>query len=350
LAGKRHGALDGPELTPALLAHLAQRAESFDPYSRGIEGWSRYVLVMPRSASSRHLVFLLIGDNGLPEIVVKLPRIPDDDSGIRQEARNLRLLAARLSSGDARVPRVLLFDRWGSRRLLVEEALNGETLQPARQIHRAVDDVLAWLRVATAPSGTRRMVGTRYASLVARPLSMATRVLAAAGADAARLRSLAERTLSPLRGSQLPLVFEHGHLGCRSILRLRQGGIGVIDWEYGRPDGVPLADLSFFLSSLTEGARRDLSPQGVVEELMAPGSWRRDTLEAFARGLYVPPRLVTPLIVLAWTRQLAALSLRLHPGLADPSADVPYQVAASVATHRHRWVWEAALRVAASER
>jgi hypothetical protein len=342
--------LDRPELTPALLAHLAHKAESLELPSPGAAEWSSYVLVTPRFGSSRHIAFLLIGNHGVPDLVVKLARIAGDDAGILREANNLRLLAPRLGTGEARVPRVRLLDRWNNRRVLVEEALNGAPIQPERQLQHAVDDTLTWLRVATAPSGMRRMVGTRYVNLVVRPLRLAARVLAAAGADAAQLHAVAERTLSQLRGSPLPLVFEHGHLGFQNVIRLRQGGIGVIDWEDGRPDGVPLSDLVFFLTRVAEANESHASdPQATVEELMAPGSWGRDTLEAFALDQHVPPRLVPPLIVLSWTRRLAAMSLQLDPGLADASAEVPYDLAASVARHRYRWLWESALRAAASE-
>jgi hypothetical protein len=350
LAGKHHGAVDRPELTPSLLLHLENKAASLEPALPAIEDWTNYVLVLPKHGNARHLVFLLVGKNGMPAVVVKLSRIPGDDAGIVREAQNLRLLAPRLTTGQARAPRVLLLDRWHNRRLLVEQALNGEALEPGKHSQRDVDDVLGWLQVAAKPSGSRRMVGTRYESLVARPLRLAARVLAAAGADAGRLHSVAERTLSSLRGSQLPVVFEHGHLGFRNIIRLDEGGIGVIDWEYGRPDGVPLSDIVFFLSCVAEAkGRYESTAQASIEELMSPRSWGRDTLEAFARGLKVPPRLVSPLIVLSFTRQLATLSMQLLPGLGDPSADVSYKVAASVAHHRYRWLWESALTAAALE-
>jgi hypothetical protein len=341
--------VDGPTLTPAILDYLAHRAQS-SPSSQQIRDWSGYILLKPRSTNSRRLVFLVVDSQGVPALVVKLSRIPGDDAGIEQEARNLRLLGLALGDGEARVPRLLLLDRWSGRRLLVEEALDGEPLSPSEPFEHAVADGLRWLQVATAPSGVRRMVGTRYAGLVAEPLGLASRVLATAGEDAGRLYSIAHRTLSVLRGVPLPLVFEHGDLEYRNVIRLRRGGIGVVDWEFGRPDGVPLSDLIFFLSFAAEAsARPQLSPMAVVEGLMAPGSWGRDTLEDFARGLNVPPRLVPPLIVLSWTRQLATLSLRLVPGLMDPSVAVPRDVADAVARHRYRWVWESALRAAAIE-
>src|SRR5690606_23163251 len=66
-------------------------------------------------------------------------------------------------------------------------------------------------------------------------------------ASAGSLVGATTAALATLRSSALPPVFEHGDLGHPNLVVLADGGIGVLDWETARRDGLPLHDLVFFL-------------------------------------------------------------------------------------------------------
>jgi aminoglycoside phosphotransferase (APT) family kinase protein len=60
---------------------------------------------------------------------------------------------------------------------------------------------------------------------------------------------LADRTaqiLGAFGDVAVPAVLEHGDLAPPNLLRLRDGRLGVVDWEVADHEGLPLGDLLFF--------------------------------------------------------------------------------------------------------
>lgn len=53
--------------------------------------------------------------------------------------------------------------------------------------------------------------------------------------------------LTPLANRKWPVVFQHGDFAPWNILRMSDGSIRAIDWEYGTAEGFPFIDLTFFM-------------------------------------------------------------------------------------------------------
>ena len=51
--------------------------------------------------------------------------------------------------------------------------------------------------------------------------------------------------LEPLRDAAVPTVAEHGDLTHPKLIRLRDGRIGVVDWELAEIEGLAGSDLCF---------------------------------------------------------------------------------------------------------
>src|SRR3954451_1076467 len=105
-------------------AFLRERGATFAV--EGLDaGWST-VLVTPWWHASRHVVALVYSRrDGRMALVLKLPRRPGDEGGIRKEAESLRLLAQVSPSAAERGPRVVALTRFRGISLLAETAVCG---------------------------------------------------------------------------------------------------------------------------------------------------------------------------------------------------------------------------------
>jgi aminoglycoside phosphotransferase len=274
------------------------------------------LLVTPRFRASRHVVFLVV-EHGRSEpcLVAKLPRLAEGEA-LAREAANLRAIQGRGAGFDS-IPRVIAFEACGDRPLLVETVLAGSALDAAAVRRdaapwcRAVADWLA----ALDPAPTRARLDPHwFARLVEEPLDALARLARLSPEEARaieRTRALARR----LRGDPLPAVFEHGDLSPPNVLRLHDGGIGVLDWELAEPRGLPGGDLFFFLTWVAWARDRATTPEtqcrAFGRAFFGAGAWARSFVRAYARGLGLPVDALTPLFVLGWARTLARYVDRL---------------------------------------
>jgi hypothetical protein len=166
------------------------------------------------------------------------------------------------------------------------------------------------------------------------------RLEAAAGVrDALGARVLA--ALNPIAAATLPRAIEHGDMGPPNLLRRRDGSLGVIDWETGQLDGLPLVDLIFALGAIAAARQHAKLPQDHADAVSAAidGGWARPVIDGEARRLGIAADLVPPLIVACWARQLGAMAERqgaLHA--AASAAD-----AVHLLHHRYRLILERSL-------
>ena len=79
-----------------------------------------------------------------------------------------------------------------------------------------------------------------------------------------------------LAGVQLPCVYSHGDYSVDNVLVNPDTAeiTGLIDWEYGRKDGLPLVDVYLFLSSRYERVR-DISPSLAYTETAVMGNFNQ---------------------------------------------------------------------------
>jgi aminoglycoside phosphotransferase (APT) family kinase protein len=323
----------------AIQTFLERRRKELGLERYGLGEAMTCVLVTPRFRASRHVVVLVFppGDT-TPALVVKVPRLAGDDEGVRREAAALTALHA--DGTLETVPRVVAFDGG----MLVETALAGRPLVRAdvrRSREACVAALEAWLTELERARPGGEVSPSDYERLLEEPLRRFSLALPDEGVVSRTLELTA-----PLRADAVPLVFEHGDLSEPNLIRLRDGRIGVLDWELAEPRGLPAHDLVFFLAYAAFAAAGATTAERQAaayrDAVLRPGGWARLRLLAYAEGRGIDPELVGPLALACWARQTAALLERTGGGRSSP------ELVEWLRRNRYYVLWRESLRWAES--
>ena len=304
------------------------------------------VIVTPRFRASSHVVFLLLAD-GRPDpvLVAKVPRLANTSPSLQREVANLRVIQSARPGGFDSIPRVVAFEEYGHRPILIETALVGrpmDRLAVRRNLTGSCDVVTRWLTEMRHPHQNGRAASTGwFEQLVEQPLNDFAHAFPLSGEETRLLESTWD-LVAPLRDSGLPLVFEHGDLCHPNLLVLHRGGLGVIDWELAEPRGLPTYDLFFFLTYAAFAQHHATDNRQYVsayrEAFFGPSAWARPYVRTYAERLQLPPRVLTPLLALCWVRYLISLLTRLgEAGRSDRTVGV--DTAAWLRTNRYYALW-----------
>ncbi|MFQ5858336.1 MAG: aminoglycoside phosphotransferase family protein [Anaerolineae bacterium] len=313
------------------LAFLRNNWRRLDLWDYGTPDRLTCVIMTPRFRASGHVVFLMMPEEGPdPVLVVKIPRLSGSNAGIEREVANLQAVQASYPGGFDSIPRVITFEAYAGRPVLVETALAGQPMDPAtvrRDPVGCCNAVTDWLIEVQQPSCSPIATDPNwFGRLVEQPL----RHFADAFPLSVEEMRLLERTwevVAPLRDAYLPLVFEHGDLSHPNIVLLKNGGVGVVDWELAEPHGLPAYDLFFFLTYVAFALHKARSNGDCLpafhEAFFGPAAWAHPYIEAHAERLQLQSHMLTPLFVLCWARYTANLLIRLgnterSPGPLDP--------------------------------
>jgi hypothetical protein len=300
----------------AVAAYLAEHRERLALERHGVPEQTECLVLTPRFRLSRHVIVLVFAPGRHdPVLVAKLPRLPGDADGLRREAANLRAAEAALRDTRGTAPVVVAFDEDRPYPILLETALAGRPLSPA-VVRRGRADAVRVMTTCLSQlaRATRRPAGQDWhEELLAAPLA---RLVEETAGDR-EVAGLAERTLElaePLRAAPPSVVLEHGDLGHPNLVELRDGRIGILDWETGTPRGLPLHDLIFFLTYAAVAGRPDHhGPEatGAIDAaLVAPGAWGWPALTAYGDRLGLARELLAPLVVACAGRAVALLPER----------------------------------------
>ncbi|HEY5785619.1 MAG TPA: aminoglycoside phosphotransferase family protein [Microlunatus sp.] len=331
--------------TPFVDRVLQENEEALGLPGRGVGAEWETVLLTPRFVTSRHLVALIFPAGARePGLVVKVPRQPGDNDGVRREAATLAQLRNPSGRPVPGTPELVGVVQAGSHTVLVETAVAGAALDPDRvsaDLPAAVGAGLEFLRQMPI---TRAAADNPdwYDRLVTEPLRQLERLARLQGQTA----DLCRRThtvLDPLRSRRLPAIFEHGDLSHPNLLVGPDGRLRVLDWERSTADGLPAHDLIFYLQYLAESAAGAYHREEQLlahDEVLGPRGWGRNTVRDHLQEHGVDPGLLPLLVVTTWARSAATLAYRLPPG----SGQV--QVDAAVADDRDFWLWRHAVRLA----
>src|SRR5262245_56876645 len=129
-----------------VLTYLQTNRQRLDLARYGVPEKLSSVVVTPRFRASSHVVFLVLAP-GRPEplLVAKLPRLggsisapalPSNEEygaasvSVKREVANLRAVQAGRAGGYESIPRVVAFEEYLGRPILVETALVGDPLDP----------------------------------------------------------------------------------------------------------------------------------------------------------------------------------------------------------------------------
>ncbi len=302
------------------LTFLKNNRERLDLKRYGIGGEITSIVLTPRFHASSHVVFLVLPKGSpYPLLVAKVPRLIGSNGGIEREAVNLRAVQSLRPGGFNSIPKVIAFEEYCARPILVETALIGQPMTPAmvrRDLVRCCGAATAWLTDVQQPGGDIVIDDPQwFARLVERPLHDLTEFFRESGEEGELLAKTWEFTV-PLHGMNLPLVFEHGDLAHPNIMLLKDGGLGVLDWELAEPRGLPASDLFFFLTyatfALRNAHRNNEYLWAFQKAFFGREGWARPFVWDYIHRLGLSPQLLTPLFVLCWARYVSSLLFRLH--------------------------------------
>jgi hypothetical protein len=290
------------------------------------------LVLTPGFRASSNVIMLVFNSGGEePILVAKVARLPGENPAIRHEANNLEKIQSLRDGGFDSVPRLVVLSEDEDYPFLVETMLAGSLMGPAtvRQ-HTAActETVLTWLielGIATATVGDLGW----FERLVTEPFVQFRRAMATSTREDQLLGKSWDAVL-PLGAHDLPLVFEHGDPSDPNLLKLKNGDVGVVDWELAQANSLPLVDVIFFLTYVAFSRRNAKKPSEYVaafhEAFFGPSAWATPFVLRYARSINLPKRALTPLFVLCWVRYLAKLMGRLcpHKGQALPSETVAW--------------------------
>jgi aminoglycoside phosphotransferase len=312
----------------------------------GTPGQLSYVALTPRFRASGHVVFLILGEGGSePVLVAKVARVAGSSASLAREAANLRLFQGRRPDGVDSAPQVIAFDNYLGHSILIESALLGQPMDRPfirRNLKRCCEVVTDWLAgMPCSEHNTARPAPSGFEQWVEQPLHD-FEVSFSASADEAQLLRDTRRLVAPLQDASLPLVFEHGDLCHPNLLLLKDGRLGVLDWELAEPHGLPACDLFFFLN-YAAFARRSVSNnrravQVFQEAFFGRTAWAWPYIQHYAARLQLSPHLLTPLFVMGWVRYVVGLLTRL--GATRQATGILAADAAWLRTNRYYALWQ----------
>ena len=304
------------------------------------------VVITPRFRASAHvLFFVLAAGKTEPLLVVKVPRLPGDHSRLDREAANLRQVQAARSGGFESIPRVVAYEDYGDSRLLIETALDGQTMDPTlvrRQPQACISAGLTWLiDLHQATISHPADAGQRLQDLVEDDLAHFEGVFPLCAEE----KHLIEQThmmLAPLYTAVVPLVFEHGDFSAPNILKPARGGLAVVDWELAEPQGIPAVDLFFFLAYTAFAQQRARKLKDYLaafrQAFFGTTAWTRPYIAQYAHSLHLPPEVLKPLFVLCWSRYMINLVMRLND-LPAHQGQVDHATATWLRSNRYYALW-----------
>jgi aminoglycoside phosphotransferase len=295
---------------------LADRRDQLGLDRLGLPADLSCLFVTPRFRTSRHVVALIApeGSDAI-QLVAKLPRRADDDTGLRREHANLSRLRDLWPEGGGSYPEIVLLEYMDGQPVLVETAVPGKPLHHRavrKDPRRAIALVERWLDGLP-------MTGTSHDDewfdrRIGAPLRDFAQQ-AVLGDETRRLVDETLRIVGPLAAARFPLVFEHGDLTHPNLLLTPDDRIGVVDWELSQPQGMPVHDYCLFLAfvafSLSRVHDRGGQVRAFESAFAGPRPWALSLVARRLERLSVDPRLVVPFVVACWARYVGELLPRL---------------------------------------
>jgi phosphotransferase family enzyme len=245
-------------------------------------------------APAAKVTMLLFGADGAPRLVAKLARRADGERALEDEHDALASLWSDTSrTVTAELPRPLALRRVAGRQALFATVVNGTAMTAGYytpgHVRRpglvARDFALAgaWLdRFQRETRGGTAALGPAAFGEWIGPT--AHRYRAEVGWDEWESRLFTDRLprlCDKLSGVRVPVVAVHGDYAAGNIL-LGDGRVcGVVDWELGRPAGLPFSDVFKFAASYGSYLDRASPAAGGVPAGHPGWAWARERWGAF---------------------------------------------------------------------
>ena len=240
-----------------------------------------------------------------PRLIVKLARVDELGAALDREAANLRAVQA-LQPDQARgIPEVLFSHQWAGQTVLAETALTGQPLYTLlrRDTYRDLAlKVTEWLAdlAGRSPACAHsdwpgRMIETTVGEFE-RNFGGAL--------DPAKLQ--VTRTILATLGD-IPLVFEQRDCSPWNVLIADDGELVILDWESAQPCGLPILDLTYFLTYLVffldgamESQRFKETYRAALDPATFTGSVVAECQQRYLACLGLDRDVLGPLRLLTW--------------------------------------------------
>lgn len=262
-----------------------------------------------------------VGPAAAPVAVVKLARTYSGTLSLRRHTAALAALHAdeRLGAWRSLLPSIVAGGVVGEQSYLVEGLLPGvgarafaaQSSEGRALVEDAAVVAISELHRRTAAPVTVR--GPMLERLIGEPVLALRRVdaeLARQSLLQVRLQRLESELTDALAGRTIAAAWIHGDFTLGNILMRKDGSavVGIIDWEFARPDDLPLVDvLQLLLTGRMIERRSELGD--VVRALLtgAPWSEREQAILAAARaGVGGDEIAIRPMLLLCWLRHVTA--------------------------------------------
>jgi thiamine kinase-like enzyme len=304
---------------------------------------STLVLTPGFRASSNVILMMFTQGKTQPALVAKVSRLPGDYSQLRSEAENLEKIQSSRLGGFDSIPRLVALSENHDHSFLIETMLPGSLMSPAvvrQQKTTCTEAVVNWLielAVATAKPSVED--DGWFERLVLEPTKSLSNALPLSPKEEQLLARSWEVT-APLAGHDLSLVFEHGDASDPNLLTMKDGKVGVVDWELAQANSLPAVDIFFFLAYVAFSQRRAKKHAEYMaafdDAFFGPSAWAIPYVVRYAQSVGLTEESLTPLFVLCWQRYLAKLARRLNPGKKDL---LPSETVAWFRANRYYSLW-----------
>jgi O-antigen/teichoic acid export membrane protein len=262
-----------------------------------------------------------VGPPAAPVAVIKLARSYRGTLSLRRHTAALAALHAdeRLGTWRSLLPPIVAGGEVGEQSYLVEGLLPGVDAQAVAAhstagralVENAAVAAISELHRRTATSVTLR--GPMLERLIGEPVLALRRVdeeLAQQSLLKVRLRRLESELTDAFAGRTIAATWIHGDFALGNILVRKDGSavVGIVDWEFARPNDLPLIDvLQLLLSGRMVEQRSELGD--VVCALLTGATWseREQAILAAARsGVGGDEIAIRPMLLLCWLRHVTA--------------------------------------------
>ena len=335
--------------------YLQQNWERLDLKRFGAPFGLSCVMLTPGFVASSHIIAFVL-KNGFPQpfLVVKFPRVSGDHGRLDRETDNLNRFHRLWKGGLTSAPTVVAYEDFAGHRLLVETMVKGDVMR--RSLVRSQEQTclsagLIWLKeMNRATAVSSESAGDWFDSLISSRLA----ILQSSFPLSNKERQLIERSrelVEPLREAAIPLVFEHGDFSAPNILIDGQNNLGVVDWELAEPLGLPLADLTFFLSYIAFCRERAEKLNQYVKAFhnafFESKGWAQPYIRSYSEEMGLSPELLRPLFVLSWVRYLGNMVARLK-GSEAAGKQLAEQTVTWLRKNRYYRIWQHTVENASS--
>lgn len=276
------------------------------------------MMLTPRFPASSHVIFMMIPQGQSdPMLVAKVHRLKEISHSVDREVENLLKIAELFPNETSAFPRIIAHENFQNHSLLLETALQGSLLAPAtlrKNPEGYTAMMIDWL-LKLQKAESRPSAKSWYDAIAGEKIEFFKQTFPLNSEERSALEQVEEH-IQVLKEHDLPFVVEHGDLSHPNLILLKQGGMGVVDWELSEIEGMLAYDLFFFLSYVTftlHDSNNTLDYRTpFLKMFFGEDAQAKPHIKRYAEALNIPLDLLPPLFLLSWTRYLINLLIRLR--------------------------------------